>query len=242
MNQNRLINELIMADDCKTCPALQLIKYPNEAAMRIDQAWKASVAVAPAIFDRSWLHPFASTRLKHALRYYGLLDTRKYKEVPKSKQNFILHHQKQTKDKNELPTINADEIYERIKLMLEHEGQHIEFLITPEQLAPNFNHIIKHHGNHFLTGAPFMHGGVPYIMLFQWGNLFGVIKFIELDDEKALKANILIYFEDMADRTLEECVADYKQKEMKLLDKMPEPVICTPQVMPQFTLKLQPQR
>lgn len=233
-----------MADD-NIRPTLQLIKYPNEAAARIVQAWEAGAPVAPAIFDRSWLHPFASPRLESALHYYGLLDSRKYKETPKPKQNFILHAHQQLQDKNALNVIAADEVYERIKLMLEHEGQYIEFLVTPEQLeqlAPNFNHVIKHHGNHFLTGAPFIHGGVNYIILFQWGNLFGVIKFVELDDEKALKANILIYFEDMADRTFEECVMEYKHREIKLLEKMPEPVISTPQVMPQFILKLEPKR
>lgn len=52
-----------------------------------------------------------------------------------------------------------------------------------------------------------------------------------------------IYFEDMLDRTLEECVADYQKEEAKLLNTvMPQAIISASQVLTQFTLKLQPRR
>jgi hypothetical protein len=66
--------------------------------------------------------------------------------------------------------------------------------------------IIFFHGNQLLTGAPYFAGGVPHIDFLQWGNLFGIVKYEELLGENAIDGNIMIYFEDMADRTLSECI------------------------------------
>src|SRR5579883_1087206 len=71
--------------------------------------------------------------------------------------------------------------------------------------------LIFWHGNQYLTGAPFFPGGIPPVIYFQWGNTFGIVKYVILADEKDLKANVLIYFEDMQERNLDECVADYEK-------------------------------
>lgn len=76
----------------------------------------------------------------------------------------------------------------------------------------NISNLILWHGNQLLTGAPFFPGGIPPVIFFQFGNYFGVTKYVVLPGEKALKANILIYFEDMLDRNLDQCVHDYQQK------------------------------
>lgn len=74
------------------------------------------------------------------------------------------------------------------------------------------NDLIFLHGNHMLTGAPFFAGGVPYTQLFQWGNLFGIVKYEEILGETATDANILIYFEEQNDRTIAEVLHDWHLK------------------------------
>ena len=97
-------------------------------------------------------------------------------------------------------------------------GKGIELKFAPNQF-PKFklelqdiHDLILYRGNQLLTGAPFYPGAVPHIEFFQWGNLFGVIKYHELLEEKSLKGNILIYFEDLANRNLQQCVNTYTQQ------------------------------
>jgi hypothetical protein len=76
----------------------------------------------------------------------------------------------------------------------------------------NIQDLIYWHGNQFLTGAPFYPGGIPHVIYFQWGNMFGIVKPSVLAGEEALKANILIYFVDMMDRDIDRCVLDYDKQ------------------------------
>src|SRR5690606_35947581 len=78
--------------------------------------------------------------------------------------------------------------------------------------AMTTDELILYHGNQLLTGAPFFPGGVPQLIYFQWGNLFGVAKYVVIAEEKALKSNVLIYFEDRHERLLQDCVYQYNQK------------------------------
>ncbi len=85
--------------------------------------------------------------------------------------------------------------------------------------AAGIHELIFWHGNQLLTGMPFYPGGIPPVIYFQWGNAFGIVKYVVLSGEKALKANLLVYFEDMEERHLEQCVKDYQlqlQKETEL--------------------------
>lgn len=126
--------------------------------------------------------------------------------------SFLLHHEH----------INAEEskaLKKRLLMMLQdNKKTRIQFSMTPQQFLELKNHavpaLIFHHGNQFLTGAPFYLGGIPHVVFFQWGNYFGVAKYQVLPDEKALKSNVLIFFEDMQERELLQCVDDFK-REMK---------------------------
>lgn len=103
----------------------------------------------------------------------------------------------------------------RILASLKNKFSHAVININQKQFLSfkqyTINELIFWHGNQFLTGSSFYPGGIPPVIYFQWGNLFGVVKYLVLSDEKALKANILIYFEDLQDRTLDECVKEYQQ-------------------------------
>lgn len=115
------------------------------------------------------------------------------------------------------------QLKKRLIAMLMQKKSHSVIHLTQKQFLQfkqmTIHELIYWHGNQFLTGAPFFPGGIPPILFIQWGNFFGVVKFVILPGEKALKANILIYFEDMQERDLETCVHDFEhnlQQDLKL--------------------------
>lgn len=128
---------------------------------------------------------------------------------------------------HELTFDSYTQFKKRLHLFLQQKKDHIELQFTPEQLlkfkeigAPE---LIFYHGNQFLTGAPFFPGGIPPVLFFQWGNLFGVAKYVLLAEERNLHANVLVYFEDMQERDLNQCVLDYQknlQNELKLQNEV----------------------
>lgn len=129
-------------------------------------------------------------------------------------QSFLMHRENFNAE-------SAKELKRRLSLLLKDKkkGERIQISMSPQQYMElkNAAHpsMIFHHGNHFLTGAPFQPGAIPHIIFFQWGNLFGVAKYVIMAEERALNSNILIYIEDMQDRFLNQCVEDFK-KDMQL--------------------------
>lgn len=114
----------------------------------------------------------------------------------------------------------------RLKTMLADSPKGIELTLTPTEfltLKNNINELLYFHGNQVLTGAPFFAGGVPHIDFFQWGNLMGVVKNEELPGEKIITGNILIYFEDMKDRNLMQCIQDYQRRQHTAPQPMARP-------------------
>lgn len=112
--------------------------------------------------------------------------------------------------------INKEDIKslkKRIQLMIAEKNSHVEFSLSPEQFNKfkqiSYQELILYHGNQFLTGAPYHLGGIPHVIFFQWGNLFGVAKYVVMAEEKSLKSNIMIYVEDMQERKIEECIKEY---------------------------------
>lgn len=127
-------------------------------------------------------------------------------------QSFLMHRQN-------FDAEAAKELKRRLELLLvDKKGSRVKLQFTPKQFQELKNSaypsLILYHGNQFLTGAPFYHGGLPHVLYFQWGNLFGVAKYVILPEERALNSNVLIYFEEMHDRYTEECINDFK-KDMK---------------------------
>lgn len=95
--------------------------------------------------------------------------------------------------------------------------------LTSEKL----HELLYWHGNQSLTGAPYFLGGLQPVYFFQWGNLMGVVKYEELLGEKDTDGNILIYFEDLKDRTLQQAIEHYLQAAPKII-LQPAPVIQPP--------------
>ena len=100
--------------------------------------------------------------------------------------------------------LNAEAILQlkkRLQLFLKQKSARVVIGFTHKQYLTfkelNIHELIYWHGNQFLTGAPNFIGGIPPVIYFQWGNFFGIVKYVILAGEKALKGNILIYFEDL---------------------------------------------
>lgn len=111
---------------------------------------------------------------------------------------------------------DVQRLKKRIALFLRENKGRLAIPFTQQQLV-QFNdytaqELIYWHGNQFLTGAPFIPGGIPPVIFFQWGNYFGIVKYCVLPGEKGLKANILVYFEDRDDRLIDECVKNYNDQ------------------------------
>lgn len=118
------------------------------------------------------------------------------------------------------------ELQRRLSLLLKEKGSRVQLTFTHKQFQ-DLRHaavpsLILYHGNQFLTGAPFFLGGIPHTLFFQWGNLFGVAKYVVLAEEKSLKSNIMVYFEDMHERYLEQCVQEFT-KELRNELRHPQP-------------------
>lgn len=143
--------------------------------------------------------------LDQALRYH----LKPYHKHREEAQSFLLTHEKLNKE-------SIANLKKRLQIMLQDRNSHLEFKMKPEQFlqfrSMTVDELILYHGNQFLTGAPFHIGGIPHTLLFQWGNLFGVAKYVVLPEERALRSNVLIYFESMHDRYLDQCVDEYQHK------------------------------
>src|SRR3990167_1622086 len=161
-------------------------------------------------------------QLSHAsfdpvLKYYL---ERSKKQQKQYKTTFLLPHE-EFKPDDILP------LKKRINLFLQKNANRVVIELTQQQFLQfkeyTIPELIFWHGNQFLTGSPFYPGCIPPVIFFQWGNLFGIVKYLVLAGEKALKGNILIYFEDMQDRDVDQCVLNYDkqiQDELKLQNEI----------------------
>lgn len=171
------------------------------------------------------------------------------KPLSSEQRNFLARHQKllsspefdtvlkyylQADKKNELNAtslvpketftpVSIQLLKHRLQTLLANKACRAVVQFTPQQLANlqelSMPELIYWHGNQTLNGAPFFPGGTPPVLYFQWGNLFGIIKHLVLSEEKSLLANTLVYFEDLQDRDLNQCVLDYEQKLRHELEK-----------------------
>ena len=124
----------------------------------------------------------------------------------------------------------------QLKAALDTTHPSVQIAFTPEQyeqfktLTPE---LIYYHGNPTLTGAPLFPGGISRVDHFQWGNLHGVVKYELLEGENEIEGNILVYFEDMQERLLEECVQEsIHQYQLQHIITPPQPIPLIPQATP----------
>lgn len=116
-----------------------------------------------------------------------------------------------TLSKQEITCLTAQRIKHYLQTLLKNNLAPIDLEMTLDQFQHfktiGINQLIFWHGNQFLTNDSLQPEGIPYLIYVQWGNLFGVVK-LELE-ERIIKGNVHIYFEDMKIRTLYQCIKDY---------------------------------
>lgn len=118
-------------------------------------------------------------------------------------------------------------LQKRLDVMLSQNPKHaVEIPVTQKKLLQFVKYTIQDlifwRGNHFLTGDPFYPGGIPPLIHFQWGNYFGIVKYTVIAGEKAVMGNYLLYFEEMGERDLEQCILEYqkhKKEELRAANK-----------------------
>jgi hypothetical protein len=188
-------------------PSLILQPFHNSSA-EIIKSFSNGKPISPDQLHLLELHQkeLSNTTFDPILDYYLAL----HKKHPQKYQGtFLLHHE----------AINFEDIQklkERIRTVLKEKNQPVSIPVSVNQLRQfadlNSRELIFWYGNQYLTGAPLVPGGIPPVIYFQWGNLFGIVKYLVLAGEKALKANLLMFFEDMLERNLDQCVMDYQKK------------------------------
>lgn len=108
------------------------------------------------------------------------------------------------------------QVKQNIHLLLRNNLTHVDLQMTPEQ----FQHFKKMggeelqfwHGEYCLPSSLFYHSGLPYRVYFQWGRLFGVVKFQLLSCGKRVEGKVLIFLEDRHEKSLHECIQAYTHK------------------------------
>ena len=116
---------------------------------------------------------------------------------------------------------NVSELKKELEFLVKDTSVKLDFLMTPTQFSQlkfiAYGEIIIFHGNQLFTGAPFLHGGIPHLLYFRWGNLFCVAKFVVLPEaeKKALKSNVLIHVENINERLFIDCIYQYNHQNAK---------------------------
>lgn len=115
--------------------------------------------------------------------------------------------------KEKINRIIAHELRDVVANLLQHNLSHIDLKMSIDQFlqfkAAGFNELIFWHGPQFLSRTFPFPNATPLVLYFQWGKLFGVVKLNTHVENFALEGNVLIYFEDMDLRSLNQCVLDY---------------------------------
>ncbi len=122
--------------------------------------------------------------------------------------------------------LNAHEIRDAVENLLHYELSHVDLKMSAEQFlkfkAVGFHELIFWHGPQFLSQTMPFPNASPLVLYFQWGKLFGVVKLNAHMDNFIMDGNVLIYFEDINDRSLNQCVLDYTKNHKIIHDFSPK--------------------
>jgi hypothetical protein len=158
-------------------------------------------------------HELSNQLLDPVIRYY-LESLKKRKRDYRT--SFLLPHE----------IINRESIQQlkkRIDIFLKEKKRHAVIQLTKKEYEL-FKYYIQQelviwHGNPTKAPIPFFPQGIPAVLYFKWGHVFCAVKYVAVPDGNMLRSNILVYFEDMDNRDLNQCVYDYNlnfKNEIKL--------------------------
>lgn len=184
---------------------------------------------APAYTKKFTKERVLAHKIDQDLKKYAELHSKPKKKLTVTSNYFLLH-------KNEFDSADIATFYHSLDKLLVGTNANIVYELTPKQFAaimPTLDIYVRNandqlmiylHGNQLITGAPLIIGGYPHLNYFQWGNLYGVVKYEEQEGEEVYEANLLIYFEDRHERKLEQCIQDLLHRlQHEAEPTMPEP-------------------
>jgi|SRR5688572_11332651 len=109
--------------------------------------------------------------------------------------------------------VNAHDIKDAVENLLKYDLSHVDLKMSVDQFlqfkSVGLHELIFWHGPQFLSRTIPFPNAAPLVLYFQWGKLFGVVKVHAHTESLLLDGNVLIYFEDMDLRSLNQCVLDY---------------------------------
>lgn len=112
--------------------------------------------------------------------------------------------------------VNAHDIRDVVLNVLHHQLSHVDLKMSVDQFlqfkSVGFHELIFWHGPQFLSRTMPFPNGIPLVLYFQWGKLFGVVKLNSRVNSFIMDGNVLIYFEEINNRSLNQCVLDYSKK------------------------------
>lgn len=188
---------------------------------------------APAYTKKFTKERVLAHKIDQELKKYAELHSNPKKKLVATPNYFLLH-------KNEFEPEDVEILYDHLNNLLKNTPN-IVYELTAKQfkaIKPALDLYVKNandqlmiylYGNQLITGAPLIIGGHPHLDYFQWGNLYGVVKYEEQEGEEVYETNLMIYFEDRHDRNLEQCMQDLlhrlqHQAEPSIPEPAPEPV------------------
>lgn len=146
----------------------------------------------------------SSAALDPLIKYYLEAQKRRRKHMG----NFLLPHE-------ELNFEDIKKLKDRIHATLKDKYSHAAVEMSEKQYLKFKKYaeseLIYWTGNEFTSGAKFYVGGVMPAIFFQWAEFFGVWKYAMIHADKQFRAKHIIYFEEMRNRDLNQCVNEYKQ-------------------------------
>lgn len=174
-------------------------------------------AIPPALFhymDRLFKVPAYTKKFTKerqlAHKFYQDLKIGQLQKLAATR-NYFLEH------KSQFEYADVATFYHSLTTLLHDTHAHVVYSLNPQQfeaIKPNLDVyvqtannqlVIYLHGNQILTGAPIIIGGYPHLDYFQWGNLYGVVKY---EVEEGEEDSLLVYFENRHQQNLEQCIRE----------------------------------
>jgi hypothetical protein len=149
----------------------------------------------------------------------------------------------------DLTVASLQELKYDLHLLLRNQLTQVDLEMSEEQFRQFKNSGIEElvfwHGDHYMPATFYHQGSLQHRLYFQWGRMFGVVKFHFRVNGKHIEGKVLIFFQDMHEKTLKECIEAYtkqlkeQEKPQQQLNKTPEWVLPDtqyhlPKLMPGF--------
>lgn len=117
---------------------------------------------------------------------------------------------------NDMNKVSLQELKQGILNLLHDNLSHVDLNMTFDQYlklkALGLSEFIFWQHWEFFTRSPLLSGSLPQLLYFQWGRIFAVVRFDVMSQPNYAQQNVHLYFEEMQNRNLLQCVNAYNQQ------------------------------